>query len=117
MLSFPVASFIATAVLLIGFISNFFLTADANNRAPTDHHGNAIEQTTLDRIAAVVSRKLQLIYEPAMKHTPVTTLSEGLLVTWRTTGEALLVMFIIYPALLGFLAGTVLRKRQLALPE
>jgi hypothetical protein len=117
MLSFPAASFTAVAVILIGFISNFFTGDNSHDHVTVDHHGHVMEQSNLDKVATVVSRKLRVIYAPAMKFRPVELLSEGLLVTWRTTGEAALIMFIIYPALLGLSAGAILRKRQLALPE
>ena len=60
---------------------------------------------------------LELLTRPATtRANPLPALADGILVSWRFTGRAVLVLLVAYSGLFGALAGFLLNRRELALP-
>jgi hypothetical protein len=115
--SFPVATFVAAAVVLIAVLGHSFTSAAASEAA----HREEIEapaapspalsfaQHTLENADAVV--------RPLLDTDPLNLLSDGILVPWRSVGLTVGLRAALYAAVAGAVAGWCLKRRELALPS
>lgn len=117
MFSLPVASFVAVTFVLMGLASHYLAGTGAPGAPRYDHEGNRIEQSLTDRIGEHLGSCIEVLVTPVTKTDPVALMSDGMLVTWKMTGEATLFLLVLYPVAMGIVGGIVLRRRQLALPE
>ena len=81
------------------------------------HHGPVCKETLLDRASEQAIKGLAVVVEPVMKYKPLDLLSDGRLVSWRLTGEALGLLWLLYPSLLCVVGSWALRRRELGLPK
>jgi len=118
--SFPVASFIVTALLAMSAFAHYFSLDTvkcecAHHRGHTDAHGSA--SSLLEQAGHVLSHHVGSLVSPVMTLNPLDELSDGLLVSWGTTGRATGLMLVLYPLVLGALGAFALARRELALPS
>ncbi|MCK5850153.1 MAG: hypothetical protein KAH23_04500 [Kiritimatiellae bacterium] len=115
--SFPVAVFVASALLAISAIVHYSETSPSVGSCCSHHHGVAREdKSILYKASAQSLRYLAVIVEPAMEIESIGSLSDGILVSSKQMGRAVLVLGIIYPAILGLAAAWFLSRRELAIP-
>lgn len=114
--SFPVATFVVSAIILAACVSDFFaFAADAPKH--THHHAESVPEPSLvQRVGEKLIHVTRLAFKPLMHFDPLTRLSEGILVPWEMTARALILLLVILPGILSVLAGWVLQRRELALP-
>lgn len=117
MFSFPVATFVATSLLLILAATHYFATSpSATGSCKHHHHGQALEHGFIDAAGERVLRMLAVVVEPAMELNSLGLLSDGILVSGQFVGKAVLLLCVLYPGLCGLIAGLCLSRRELALP-
>jgi hypothetical protein len=117
--SFPVAVFAGFAVPAMALMIHYFAFASQpGHMCKHAHHHHDVEQE--HSVVREVSERgvlaLGKVVEPAMRFGPLTLLSRGMLVSWRLTGEAVGLLFVIYSGFFGLLGGWFLRRRELGLP-
>jgi hypothetical protein len=113
---FPVASFIAIAVIMAGITSHYFAFAsDPANVIIEEHdHGAPEEPGIIERSGEFIINKLQFIVEPIMQGNVLQNISDGILISRNDTGRAFIILFIIYSGILGAVGSYILSKRELA---
>ena len=115
-LSFPVAVFAALAIVLASVTAHFFSTAEIVGHSHDD--GSHCESSSIDvEWGEQMSRGFERIVGPVFRHQPAKLLSDGLLISWRELGGAVLLLFLLYPGILFAVGSLGLSRRQLALPE
>lgn len=115
--SFPVATFVASSVLAISMMSHYFtLASSPEHVCKHHHHGPKPEHSVFHVTGEKIIRQLEVIVAPAMRLSPLGPLSDGILVSWGFTGRAVLLLFVVYPGVLGLIGGYILKHRELALP-
>lgn len=116
LLSLPVATFAVSSVLAICMMSHYFLFAASPERAGGHNHGPEPEPSVLYVACEKIIEHIGVIAAPAMQFSPLGRLTDGILVSWRLTGRAVLLLIGVYPGVLGLIGGYVLKRRELALP-
>jgi len=112
--SLPVATFTASALVVIVMISHYFTFASSPGHAAGHHEEEEMSQLQL--VSAHVLEGIHMCVSPAMGFGPLGRLSDGILVSWREVGSAALVLALAYPAILGVAGTWFLRRREIALP-
>lgn len=111
--SFPVAAFMTLSILIVSVMGHYF----ANTSFEPDPHGDALEPSLYYVTVQKIMERLDVVIRPAMQLDPLEPLSDGVLVSWGFTGQALLMLFLLYPAMLFLIGSYCLKRRELALPE
>lgn len=115
--SFPVATFTAASLLLVFAATHYFATDPiAQGGCGHRHHGEPEDHGLIDAAGQRILLTLAVVVEPAMELDSLELLADGILVSGRFAGKAVLLLCIIYPALFGLVAGACLNRRELALP-
>lgn len=65
---------------------------------------------------AFIVRTLGTVVEPVMRIKALEPLSDGLRVSWATTGQAILLLMAVYPGVLAVCSAFLLRRRELGNP-
>jgi len=112
--SFPVATFVAVAVLILSLVARY-LAATAG--VPADEHAQPAVPSLYTVVAEHVMKGVDAAIGPAVRLDPLGPLSDGILISWGSTGNALLILLFLYPAALFGVGSYCLTKRELALPE
>lgn len=115
--SFPVATFAASSVLAISVMIHFFALTSSLDIAYEPHHHGIRPEAGAFRIACErIIKRVDVVIEPAMQIDSLGPLSEGLFVSWRSVGRAVLLVAGIYPGVLGLVSAFFFKRRELALP-
>jgi hypothetical protein len=113
--SFPVATFAATSLLVISMAGHYFIFTSSSWRYGVDED-DKVEMTVLRAASEKVVRHLEVVIAPVMELAPLGLLSDGILVSWRFTGKAIMLLLILYPVFFWLVGSWFLNKRELALP-
>lgn len=114
--SFPVASFVASAVVFATLASHYLVSASAPEYAAESHNHAPQGPSLLEKAGEALADKLKVVVEPAIRLDVLESLSDGILIPWRSAGGAFLILVVLYSGLLGLLGSYVLSRRELALP-
>ncbi|OVE74848.1 hypothetical protein BVX97_06210 [bacterium E08(2017)] len=122
LLTFPVASFSVASLLAIAMLSHYFTisydSASGHQHHECEDHGHSHEYRAktvlLDAMEGVVLNA-HIIVKPAMKYRTLSNLSSGNINSPKTTLEAVLILLLLYPGLLGLVGAWFLNKREMAL--
>jgi len=113
-LSFPVATFVATSVLAVSLMSHYAVHVSILGH--THHHGlEKPEPSLLHATGERLSECVDAVVAPVLKFNPVGALSDGILVSWKSTARAAALLGFLYPACLGLIGWFFLSRRELAL--
>lgn len=116
MFSFPVASFVAAAALVIVALSNYFVTHMPIDAEHGHEHGHGGAMHTPAVLRFFIARINDAV-SPVLEFTPLTNLADGIVVSWWTVAKALIVLVAIYGGMLAVIGGYALRRKELALPD
>jgi len=118
LLSFPVATFVSAALLVLSLLSHFFAMAASSEGAFDDGHAHGSEAASpwLDKAGEFVRDAAEAAAGPVLQFDPLTRLSDGVLIPWAMVGKALGLAVMLYGGVLGTLGGGFLSRRELALP-
>jgi hypothetical protein len=108
--SFPVAVFVTAAGLLVSAIAQYAAVPGAIAPAEPD----APPPSLFQKAGAGLQRGLRCLTAPAMRLSPLSDLSDGLLISGRETARAFGVLFVLYPGVLAALGAAALRRKELA---
>ncbi len=117
--SFPVATFIAVAIIMAAITSNYFVFAsDPANAVEHHHHGHEHEPPAEPGIVIksgeFLLNKLQFVFSPIKQGDILQDLSSGILISWHDTIRAIIMILLVYSGILGMLGSYILSKRELA---
>lgn len=118
--SFPVATFIAITVIIAAIASHFFIFASDPAHAVEHHHHHGHEHEKpappdlVEKTGEAIIGKLRFIVEPTMKINVLQNISSGILITEKDTTHAIMILFLLYPGILGFIGSYILSKREMA---
>lgn len=111
--SFPVATFVAAAGLLLSVTVQYVTVVQA--AGPGHHHGDGSAPPSLFHQAGIgLQRGFKFVTAPVMQFSPLSSLSDGRLVSGRETARALGILFLLYPGALAAAGAIVLSRRELA---
>ncbi len=113
--SFPVASFSAVALLLAALLVHYLSVSGPAGCGHDHGHGHE-EESLLHRAGERIGAVLAVGVEPVASIRVLEPLSRGRWIDWKTTGRALALLLLLYPAVLGLVASRVLNRRELGLP-
>jgi hypothetical protein len=114
-LSFPVAAFVATAVLLLGLSSGTLRTVvEEGTVLGVDHDTGQALNPVIDAVALPVFRTLYWLVERVRGFGPVDALSTGRSVTWGELGLAFLQIVVVMGGLAALAGIGLLQRRELA---
>jgi len=107
--SFPVALFTGGALI-------FALTLAAGfSEEPVGHsHGPERTAGVITRIAEPVLLAIKHATANVVDNIPVASLGDGILFSWRQTGECIMLLLFLLPAVLGALSAVLLSQKELA---
>ncbi len=116
---FPVASFIAIAVIMAGITTQYFVFAsDPAHKVEHHHHGHEHEQPKppgiTEKTGELILNKLIIVFEPARQGNILQDISSGILISWHDTGRAIVILLLLYSGILGIIGSYILSKRELA---
>ncbi|MFC1498063.1 ABC transporter permease [Verrucomicrobiota bacterium] len=116
--SSPVATFAAASMLAVFALTQYtvFASASEHKCSHSHHHGEEQEQSVLVTASKHTAELLNIVVAPAMKFQALTPLSRGILISWKFTAKAILLLMVFYSGALGIIGGYVLKRRELALP-
>ncbi|NQT94052.1 MAG: hypothetical protein HQ559_14920 [Lentisphaerae bacterium] len=117
--SFPVATFVASACVVILAVSHFLVFTTEQDPAGTHNH-NGNEQEEPSRLLVLGEKALGGLHQvaaPAMNFSPLSSLSDGRRISNGDVVRAALILLIAYPAGLWLAGGILLGRRELALPQ
>jgi len=112
----PVAAFFAASVLAIALVAHYSTLAPAPPHAQAHRHGPPPKPSATLLAAQRAIKHLSVVVEPAAEFNAIALLADGVLISWKQTGEAALRLLLIYSGCLGLLAAGLLSRRELALP-
>ena len=124
--SFPVAAFLATAVMSVTMASGFFAYSSERHQGCGHDHGHAQHGEEASRgvwrgaLRLVLSagrstlERADAVLRPARGIDPIGRVSDGVRIGWKDVGRALLWLGIVYPAVLALPGWGCLRRRELA---
>jgi hypothetical protein len=117
--SFPVATFAAASIIVIAMAGHYFAMASSPKYAvEEDHHGDEQDKLSIiETVSENAVRRMEVVIAPVMEMAPLDFLSDGILVSWRFTGRAVLLLLIVYPAFFLVFGNYFLNRRELALPS
>ncbi len=107
--SFPVA-------LLAGGAMLFALTLAAGFSEESAGHSHGLEQApgVITRLAEPVLIALKHATANVVNNIPIAALGDGMLFSWQQTGECLLLLLVLLPAILGAMSAFLLSRKELA---
>ena len=116
---FPVASFIAIAIIMAGITSHYFVFAsDPTQKIEHHHHGHEHAEPEkpglIGQSGEFILNKLQFVFEPARQGNILQDISGGILISWKDTGRAIAILLLLYSGILGIIGSYFLSKRELA---
>ena len=116
---FPVASFIAIAIIMAGITSHYFVFAsDPAHTIEHHHHGHEHaepeEPSLIVKSGEIILNKLQFVFEPTRQGNILQDISGGILISWKDTGRAIVILLLLYSGILGIIGSYILSKRELA---
>mgnify|MGYP001611843661 CR=1 FL=1 len=114
MFSFPVATFTSFAILMISFLTHYFIFL--SEMEGHVHDSGEAKESYWHVASDKAVRKLNAAFEPVMEIKAVSPLSDGVLVSWNDVGKAVLISAVLYSGLLGVVGILLFRRRELALP-
>jgi len=117
-LSFPVASFVASALLVMALMVHYFTSASADDGGCRHHHehGQECEPSAWEQTSERIIKHADKAVAPILGYGPLGMLSDGILVSWRFVGGAAGILGLGYPALCWLLSAWLLHRREVALP-
>lgn len=118
-LSFPVASFVAASILIIGFSGGVLTDVVQQGAAlgPVDHETGMRQKGTLDYVVVPFFTLLLKMVNLALDYNPVESISNGRSVTWSEMFKALTTIGIIMGGAVSSFGIIVFSRREIALPQ
>ncbi len=118
-LSFPVASFVAASILIIGFSGGVLTDVVEQGAAlgPVDHETGMRQKGTLDYVVVPFFTVLLKMVNLALDYNPVESISSGRSVTWREMFKAVTTIGIIMGGAISTFGMVVFSRREMALPQ
>lgn len=116
---FPVASFIAIAVIMAGITTHYFVFAsDPAHKIEHHHHGHDHAEPEpagiVEKTGELILTKLRIVFEPARQGNILQDVSSGILISWHDTWRAIVILLLFYSGILGIIGSYTLSKRELA---
>jgi hypothetical protein len=111
--SFPVATFTASASLAIILMAHLSASSPGGKHVH-HHHGTPAEPSALVKAAEKAVDQLAGVCGPVLRYDPIAPLSDGILISWRFTGAAVLLLALAGPFVLGVAGSACLNRRELA---
>ncbi len=116
---FPVASFIAIAVIMAGITSHYFVFAsDPAQAVEHHHHGHEHAEPEppgiVEKSGEFLLTKLKFVFEPARQGNILQDVSGGILISRHDTGRAVVILLLLYSGILGITGSYFLSRRELA---
>ena len=115
-LSFPVATFVASAMLMMSLMVHYFTLTTAETGGH-DHHGHELELTVWGQVSEQIIEHLDRAIAPILDFGPLNMVSDGILVSWRFVAGAAAILGLGYPALCWIVSAWLLHRREVALPR
>lgn len=113
--SFPVASFSASALILLSRTGHYFIAApDASLMLAAPE--NIAARTGLQRASEWMIRGLEHLVAPAVTTSPLSLMADGILVSWGDALRSAFVLLVLYGGALGLFSAWLLRQRELDRP-
>jgi hypothetical protein len=109
--SFPVAAFTSLATVLAVLLSEYFLAESGSYVAVED------SPVFVQWLGFHIADGVHFLARPVVGLSPIAHLADGLRVSSASTLRAILFLAVVYPLLCGAVAATLLRRRELGLPE
>lgn len=115
-LSFPVASFVSIAVLIVGFSTGTLRQiVEEGGIAGIDHHTGRIEIPSLiDRVSVPLFGGLLSIINLVQDFSPVDSLTNGRTVGWGEVGRAILQIVLLMAGIFATIGIILFTRRELA---
>jgi hypothetical protein len=107
--SFPVATFAAGAILFAVTLAASFSETEVGHV-----HGPQSEPDIITQTAEPVLITIKHATRNAVGNIPLRHLSDGILFSWRETGECVLMLLMLIPCALGLLSCIMLSQKELA---
>lgn len=107
--SFPVAAFVSSCIAAVAFLADYFRSSPEPH---AHHHGAYVKPGAIEKAMESFAERLSMIFEPLSRFDALESLSDGHIVPWPLTLEALLAMGVAAPLLLGCLAWVVLSGKE-----
>ncbi|MFW6151453.1 MAG: ABC transporter permease [Verrucomicrobiota bacterium] len=107
--SFPVAAFVSSCIAAVALLADYFRSAPEPH---AHHHGAYVEPGAVEKVMESFAERLSLIFEPLSRFNALDSLSDGQIIPWSLTLEALVAMGIAAPLLLGCVAWVVLSGKE-----
>ena len=114
--SFPVATFVAAAIMIVSLFGHY-MAATAGTPKHEHEHDESAQPSLLTVVSERIMERLVVVIEPVVRTDPLDPLSDGVLVSWSFTGQAAVILFVAYPAVLFLVGAYCLKRRELALPD
>lgn len=112
LLSFPVATFVAVTLLIMAPLVQYAADTNAGDR---DHHGHEHQSSAFETVGRTIAKGLDYIVSPIAATDPLPRLANGLVVSWKHTLTAALVLLLGLPALLACVSVLLFHRREIAL--
>ena len=115
-LSFPVAAFVAVAILIVGWSSDTvrLVIYQGSVFAPNPNTGKADAPALIDHLALPVFRVLLEVINMVKVFSPIEALSSGRSIPWFQLGRAVLQIGLLMCGLLALIGIGVFNRRELA---
>jgi len=114
-LSFPVASFVALAMLLVVFSSGTLATVvEQGTVMGADEETGVVGSSVVDFVAVPLFRAILNIVKLAQDFSPVDSLSTGRVIAWATVGQAFAQIVLVLGGVFGVFGIWVFSRRELA---
>lgn len=114
-LSFPVAAFVATSVLILGLSSGTLKTVVEDNTVlGVDHDTGRPLNPVIDAVALPVFHLLYWLVNSVRGFSPIDALGTGRSVSWLQLGQAFLQVVVIMAGLAALLGVGLFQRRELA---
>jgi hypothetical protein len=115
--SFPVATFVAAALLLMVTAGHCFASGSGSRDLDPHQHHDEGAPTVLQKAGASMGRVVDRLAAPVAQLDPLPLLADGIEVPWSLAGKAVGLLVLLYPAILWAAGGWLLTRRELALPD
>ncbi len=108
--SFPVAAFVSSCVAVVALLADYFRSSAA--QYVRHHHGESAEPGFMEKAMESFAEGLSMIFEPLAGFDVLARLSNGRIVSWELTFQAILLMGLVVPLLLACLAAVVFSAKE-----
>lgn len=118
-LSFPVASFVAAGIMIIGFSGGVLTDVVEQGAAlgPVDHETGMRQKGTLDYVVVPFFTVLLQMVNLVLDYNPVESISSGRSVTWKEMFKAITTIGVIMGGAVSVFGIVVFSRREMALPQ